>query len=84
MIKYLFLIVIVIICLLSIDAENGFCKDEANKFNALGFPNSNTFDIFNSKKSNLNLASAGMRRKNLFVMEVDVYKVGLYLSEQKV
>ena len=82
MIKYIFLIVI--ICLLNINAENGFCKDEANKFNALGFPNSNTFDIFNVKKSSLNLASAGMRRKNLFVVEVDVYKVGLYLSEQKV
>ena len=82
MIKYIFLIFI--ICLLNINAENGFCKDEANKFNALGFPNSNTFDIFNVKKSSLNLASAGMRRKNLFVVEVDVYKVGLYLSEQKV
>lgn len=31
----------------------------------------------------LQLSSAGMRRKNLFVVDVDVYSVGLYLSPEK-
>ena len=44
---------------------------------------SNSFDQFKLRSSTLELAAAGMRRKNLMVMEVDVYKVGIYLSAAK-
>ena len=53
------------------------------QFNDYGLKRSNSFDHFKLRSSALQLAAAGMRRKNLMVMEVDVYKVGIYLSPTK-
>ena len=66
------------------EAKENVCKNDQVSFNTLGLAQKNDFKLFNYKTSQLNLVGAAMRRKNLLVMEVDVYKVGLYLSDQKV
>eukprot|EP01038_Epipyxis_sp_PR26KG_P013957 gene13957-18720_t len=45
---------------------------------------SSDLKIYGSEQSleqSLSLISAGMRKKNLFVVEVDVYKIGIYTNE---
>lgn len=49
-------------------------------FEGLGFPYHRGFQ---GGSSELTLVAAGMRKKKLFVVEVDVYSVGIYLSEAK-
>lgn len=46
-----------------------------------GFQNTRTFNTANSV---LKLAGTGVRRKNLLVVDVDVYAIGFYLSEKKI
>lgn len=58
---------------------NGVCL----AFKSYGLAADKTFYSDPTTKHELSLVSAGMRRKNVIVMEVDVYKVGIYLSESK-
>ena len=62
----------------NINAED--CKDGVC---SISFPRFNLPDTIIKDKKPITLVSAGMRRKNLFVVEVDVYSVGIYLSAQK-
>ncbi len=62
------------------------CDDKSNStsvapFDTKGFPMSYTpaKEFFKSPKPMI-LAGAGMRRKNLYIVEVDVYKTGFNLT----
>jgi len=70
-------------CVLFHGALSQTCDADNQKFNDYGLKSSNSFDHFKLRSSALQLVAAGMRRKNLVVMEVDVYKVGIYLSAAK-
>lgn len=48
-------------------------------FDTKGFPSKINVSISNNTNA-LTLAGVGMRRKNLYVASVDVYKVGIYVS----
>ena len=48
-------------------------------FDVKGFPK--FLDPPDGKTAPLVLAGVGMRRKNLYIMEVDVYQVGFYLEK---
>jgi hypothetical protein len=60
---------------------NGVCL----AFKDYGLPAKKTFSSSTDGKESkeLSLVSAGMRRKNLVVFEVDVYTVGVYVSKTK-
>eukprot|EP01039_Chlorochromonas_danica_P010533 gene10533-11670_t len=61
--------------------EEGLCTAFANH----DFPLQRSFALQEgeSNPQSLSLTAAGIRRKNLFIVEVDVYRVGVYLSEAK-
>lgn len=60
--------------------EEGLCPAFANH----DFPLQRSFALQGESDSNsLSLTAAGIRRKNLFIVEVDVYRVGVYLSAAK-
>ncbi len=59
---------------------SAFC-DGTFKFDTRGFSERTPITISNSPFS-LNLSGVGMRRKNFYVVEVDVYLVGISLSDQ--
>ncbi len=52
-------------------------------FDAKGFPSALTFPG-PKKTTPLSLAGVGMRRKNLYIMEVDVYLVGFYMGKDAI
>ena len=52
-------------------------------FDAKGFPRALTFPG-PKKTTPLSLAGVGMRRKNLYIMEVDVYLVGFYMGKDAI
>ncbi|KAJ1439157.1 hypothetical protein B484DRAFT_415978 [Ochromonadaceae sp. CCMP2298] len=53
-------------------------------FNTKGMPEKLTLPINVGLKGDLTLAAVGMRRKNLYVVEVDIYMIGISLSDQTV
>lgn len=55
-------------------------SDYCANFNTQGLPLIKTFP---QQDQQFQLVAAGMRRKSLFIMEVDVYKVGIYTSAMK-
>eukprot|EP01031_Cornospumella_fuschlensis_P031273 gene31273-37793_t len=57
----------------------------AGSFDTKGLPTRFEVDLSQAKqKTTLHLAGAGMRRKNFYVVAVDVYKVGLGLSSDTI
>ncbi len=74
----LILLVLFSLCFASSNEDvctNGVCKGQN------GFPFTRTFNTANSV---LKLVGTGIRRKNLLLVDVDVYSVGFYLSEKKI
>eukprot|EP01041_Mallomonas_annulata_P002679 gene2679-5272_t len=61
------------------ECTDGVCKIVLKDH---GLDVNRVFGLFGCE-SQLDLVAAGMRRKNLFVVEVDIYIVGVYLSRQK-
>lgn len=61
------------------------CPASSTAFDVMGLDSTSSFDQFKAvtRQQPLNLAAAGMRRKSVMIMEVDVYKVGIYLSSAK-
>ena len=51
-------------------------------FDSKGFPSKVSVSTLNSPKTPMALAATGMRRKNFYVAEVDVYQVGMYVSNE--
>ena len=82
-VTFLFLIcLIAFTSLTSVSAAGEEKACSAIKFE-VSLPETATFENFKVKQAPLLLASAGMRKKSLVVMSVDVYKVGVYLSADK-
>jgi hypothetical protein len=61
------------------NCANGVCT----QFNHLEFPEVKLFYLNSLTTEALNLVAAGMRRKAVLFIEVDVYKVGVYFSTKK-
>ena len=51
-------------------------------FDAKGFPSKVMVSTSNKIKTPMALAATGMRRKNFYIAEVDVYQVGMYVSNE--
>ena len=77
----LLLIFIALFCTSALAADD--VKTCAKPTFDVTLPESASFENFKVKQAPMLLASAGMRKKSLVVMSVNVYKVGIYLSEQK-
>lgn len=88
--KMLFLLQLLLIVIGSVHCTSTTSSDnngECAKYETLDLPASRSFFFYQDgsmKSPELALAAAGMRRKNLLVVEVDVYKVGVYLSQEKI
>ncbi len=65
----------------AITAAAGAFTFAACEFDKKGFPESLSFPG-PSRTAPLTLSGVGMRRKNLYIMEVDVYLVGFYMGEK--
>ena len=51
-------------------------------FDSKGFPTKVMVSTSNNTKTPMALAATGMRRKNFYITEVDVYQVGMYVSNE--
>ena len=65
----------------AVAATAAFTVAACDGFDAKGFETKITFPNSNAP---LSLAGVGMRRKNLYIMEVDVYLVGFYMGEEAI
>jgi hypothetical protein len=79
------ILVLLLIAILAIGDKVSTCSDKGicTNFDSLDLPQHRDFQTGESSKSTLTLSATGKRRKSLFIIEVDVYKVGVYLSNEK-
>lgn len=60
------------------------CSDNfCTTFNDYGYPYKKIFKAVAEQQEKLHLVAAGMRRKSLLILEVDVYTVGIFFSDNK-
>ncbi|KAJ1442636.1 hypothetical protein B484DRAFT_442052, partial [Ochromonadaceae sp. CCMP2298] len=71
------LLALSLLVLVLADCEDSTCS----AFKTYKLPLQTTFPTSASEGASLDLVAAGMRRKNLLVLEVDVYTVGIYLAK---